>query len=149
MVNFESPALEDSDTIPIKKSGGALYTNKNTLKVLKELGFNAVTLANNHFRDYGQQGINDTISICHSLNLDYVGGERDIEESRKVLRIEIKQKIISFISVCEEEFLHASNNHGGRNKLIFMKWMGTCILGNILFLIMGGIESTSLINGII
>lgn len=145
LVNFESPVLENSDIVPIKKSGGSLFSNKNTLKVLNDLGFNAITLANNHFRDYGQHGINDTITICQKLKLDYVGGGRDIVESRKVLRVEIKQKIISFINVCEEEFSHASKDHGGSNKLDLINLYEDIdrekrMVDYIIVIIHGGIE---------
>ena len=32
-----------------------------------------LTLANNHFRDYGECGVDETIKECERLNVAYVG----------------------------------------------------------------------------
>lgn len=116
IVNFEAPIIEQSET-PIKKSGPCLFTTKETMEVLKDAGFNTVTLANNHFRDQGQQGVEQTVKVAQSLNVDYVGGGISLEESRKILYKKIKDKIIAIINVCENEFSIASKNYGGSNPL--------------------------------
>ena len=59
ITNLEAPIIKDIKT-PIKKSGPNLYTNEITIKSLKEIGFNIFTLANNHFFDQGQQGVEST-----------------------------------------------------------------------------------------
>lgn len=40
-----------------------------------------LTLANNHFRDYGECGVDETIKECERLNVAYVGG--NFEKSKK------------------------------------------------------------------
>lgn len=116
VVNFEAPIIENKET-PIKKSGPCLFTTKETMEVLKEVGFNTVTLANNHFRDQGQQGVEQTIKTAQSLNMDYVGGGISLEESRKILYKKANDKTIAIINVCENEFSIATNQYGGSNPL--------------------------------
>lgn len=117
IVNFESPIVRKEGATTITKSGGHLRTNIQTLKVLKSIGFNAVTLANNHFRDYGQTGVNDTIESCRELNVDYVGGGIDKAEANRPLFVNIGNKKLCIINVCENEFSIASDEYGGSNGI--------------------------------
>ena len=50
VANLEAPVAKGKLT-PIKKSGPNLYTTDNTIMMLKEVGFNVLTLANHHFYD--------------------------------------------------------------------------------------------------
>ena len=54
VVNFESPIVKKAK--PITKTGPNLKNSENSLLELKNVGFNLVTLANNHFRDFGDEG---------------------------------------------------------------------------------------------
>lgn len=114
-VNFEAPIIYGEET-PIKKSGPCLHTSKETMEVLKMAGFSSITLANNHFRDQGQQGVNDTINTAIELGIDYVGGGKTIEESRRILFKKLNNYNIAFINVCENEFSIATSNYGGSNS---------------------------------
>ena len=116
ITNLEAPIIKDTKT-PIKKSGPNLYTNETTIKSLKEIGFNLFTLANNHFFDQGQQGVESTLDACRHYGVEYVGGGKDINEARKVLYKEVNGKCIAIINVCEHEFSIANTAHGGSNPL--------------------------------
>lgn len=72
VVNLEAP-IKNGEFTPIKKSGPILHTTKETVEVLKEAGINVVTLANNHFRDQGDQGVEDTIDALDSTGIHHVG----------------------------------------------------------------------------
>ena len=56
IVNLEAPIAEKAMS-RIRKSGPSLCCASSTLETLKEAGFNTITLANNHFRDYGEYGV--------------------------------------------------------------------------------------------
>lgn len=116
ITNLEAPIIKDTKT-PIKKSGPNLYTNETTIKSLKEIGFNLFTLANNHFFDQGQQGVESTLDACRHYGVEYVGGGKDVNEARKVLYKEVNGKCIAIINVCEHEFSIANAVHGGSNPL--------------------------------
>ena len=64
ILNFECPIV-NGECRPIEKNGPCLKTTKNSLKPIVDAGFNVVTLANNHFYDFGDKGITDTIDYCH------------------------------------------------------------------------------------
>lgn len=116
IVNLEAPIVEGNN-IPTIKLGPSLKCQNNVLDVLKYAGFSMITLANNHFYDYGDVGVNDTINYCKRLNIDFVGGGVNIQEAQQIVYKNIKEKKIAFINICENEFSIANEIHGGSNPL--------------------------------
>ena len=114
--NLEAPIISGNPT-PIKKSGPCLNAPCETIEVLKEAGFTTLTLANNHFRDQGQNGVEFTIQCIENQKMDFVGGGITLFDARKILYKTINNKIIAIINVCEHEFSIASKEHGGSNPL--------------------------------
>lgn len=115
-VNFESTVAYAEDK-PIKKSGPPLSCSPKAVMALKEAGFDMVTLANNHFADYGQRGVEASMEAITAAGLDYVGGGRDLREAQTTLFREIKGKRLAFINCCEHEFSIAEESQGGSNPL--------------------------------
>ena len=116
IVNFEC-AVTKGGEIPIVKQGPNLRCSEKGLDILKWAGFNCVTLANNHFYDYGDEGARNTIERCATLGLDVVGGGMDVKEASTVLYKIIGGKTVAIINCCEHEFSIADDTHGGSNPL--------------------------------
>ena len=116
VVNFESPIVLNRPT-PIKKSGPNLYCTEKGMECLVVNGFNCITLANNHFFDQGQQGVEDTISVCRSKGVSYVGGGLNKSEARSILFKQIRDRKLAIINACEREFSVSDDSHGGSNPL--------------------------------
>ena len=116
IVNLEAPIIKTKPT-PIKKSGPCLGADPSTIEVLKNAGFGIFTLANNHFYDQGQNGVDNTISLCNELDIKAVGGGNSVREARKILLLEKDGKRIAIINACEHEFSVADSSHGGSNPL--------------------------------
>lgn len=116
IVNLEAPIIEGKPT-PIKKSGPALHTTKSTIEVLKDIGIGVVTLANNHFRDQGQPGVEATIDSAVNIGIDYVGGGKNIKESRRILYKRVNDETVAIINVCEHESSIATTKYGGSNPI--------------------------------
>lgn len=116
IVNLESPIVI-GNAKPIVKSGPNLRTSEMALTCLKEVGCNCVTLANNHFRDYGQKGVDETILSCIKHDIDFVGGGRNLDESRKPLIKDLKGRLVAILNVCESEWSIANEEHGGAAPL--------------------------------
>lgn len=116
VVNLEAPIV-DGNPPPIKKQGPSLRAPAETLDVLKEVGFNVVTLANNHFRDYGQTGVKKTIEQACLLGMKTVGGGRDVSEAQKYLTFNKDGKSVAIINACENEFSIAFEKEGGSNPI--------------------------------
>ena len=144
IVNLEAPIIDGIQT-PITKSGPVLYTTKETLEVLKDAGFNTVTLANNHFRDQGQNGVDYTIECAKILGLDYVGGGKSLNEARQILYKVVNEEKIAIINVCEQEFSVATQNYGGSNPLDIVDVFNDVQIAKkhadyVILIIHGGIE---------
>ena len=116
IVNFETTIADDKDH-PILKSGPHLKTNYNAIEAIKYAGFKCVTLANNHFFDYGDSSVKKTISAIDESYLDRVGGGNNLEEASAVLYKDVVGETIALINACEHEFSIAEDEHGGCNPL--------------------------------
>lgn len=81
IVNLEAPIVVSTNCEPIEKVGPNLKTNLSVIGALQYAGFDAVTLANNHLRDYGDWGVNDTLFQLKKTGIDTVGAGLDLQEA--------------------------------------------------------------------
>ncbi len=116
IVNLEAPIVE-TEAKPIEKCGPNLKCTSKAIKALKYAGFGMATLANNHFYDYGDDGVKQTLDACQKEGIDVVGGGLNISEASKIFYIEIKGVKVAFINCCEHEFSIATETSGGSNPL--------------------------------
>ncbi len=111
LFNLES-AITDKDT-PISKKGPNLKSPIETASVLKGVGFTDCGLSNNHFFDYGREGVKDTLTALENAGINYTGFGNNYEDARKNLIIEQNGKKIAVIAVCEHEYSFALENREG------------------------------------
>lgn len=116
LVNLEAPIVLERGQ-PIKKCGPNLKAPLEVIDAIRYAGFNGVTLANNHFYDYGEVGVSDTIQSLKNTNIDYVGAGFNLNEAGRVLYKDICGKIVAFINSCEHEYSIATDTTGGSNPL--------------------------------
>lgn len=116
VVNLECPVVAEGDK-PIPKQGPNLSASIDTIVALKFAGFKLITLANNHFYDYGENGVRHTISCCNTFGLDTIGGGDSLNTAKKLKVKKILEKRIAFINICEHEFSIATQTTGGSNPL--------------------------------
>lgn len=116
VVNFETSVKPDGAK-PIEKCGVHLSCSAKSIEFLNSAGFGLLTLANNHFYDYGDQGVAETLKACQKVGIDSVGGGVDIYNASRIFHQIIKNKRFAFINVCEHEFSIATENKGGSNPL--------------------------------
>lgn len=146
--NLEAPII-DGNVTPIKKNGPCLHAPKETIEVLKEAGFNILTLANNHFRDQGQNGVECTLLQTKENKIDVVGGGKTRQEARNILYKKINNSILAIINVCEHEFSVATEDYGGSNPIDFINLheditTAKSIADYVLVIVHGGIEGYQL-----
>jgi len=115
IVNLECPVTDA--TTPIPKVGPALRCGTDALKALRYAGFNTVTLANNHIKDFGAEGVIDTLDYLDDLQFDHIGAGRNSREASKTLFKEIAGSTIAVINCCEKEFSVASYDSPGAFEL--------------------------------
>lgn len=116
IVNFECPVTKGGEK-PIVKQGPNLQCSSKGIEAIKWAGFNCVTLANNHFRDYGDEGVKNTIDAFNATGIDMAGGGMNIKESSAILYKQIDEQTLAIINCCEHEYSIATDNHGGANPL--------------------------------
>lgn len=116
IVNFECPVVSGAAK-PIEKIGPNLRCATNGVKAVKYAGFGCATLANNHFFDYGKEGVAETISTLNKEGVEHVGGGMNLIEASRVLYKDINGKRLAVINCCEHEFSIATDTSAGSNPL--------------------------------
>ena len=85
---------------------GKAYTfcapEKNT-GLLKQMGVDAVSLANNHVYDYGKQAFLDTLSSLKKEEIAYTGAGKNAKEAKKPIYFKSKGKTIAVIAATRAE----------------------------------------------
>ncbi|MBR5656490.1 MAG: CapA family protein [Prevotella sp.] len=117
IVNLECPVVYSQNVEAIQKDGPNLRCSEETIKYLKDVGFDLCTLANNHFKDYGEKGIDDTFITCKKNSLEWVGAGRNLQEARSPKVIEIKGVQIGILNICEHESSIATDVEAGSNPI--------------------------------
>ncbi len=120
IVNLEAPITSSKDKI--LKTGPHLKANtKSTIQALKHLNINIATLANNHIKDYGQQGVLDTIDFCKNNSIIPIGAGENIEQASKALTLNTVKGRIAIINIAENEWASADRNYAGANGMDLIK----------------------------
>jgi hypothetical protein len=115
-VNLEGPVLNeevaaklDHSHFQSKKAGPLLWNSSLPISTEKTV-FN---LANNHFMDFGNLGVDCTFDLIEAIGALAVGYGKNAESSRRPLRINVDNKSISIISACENQFGCSTTNNPG------------------------------------
>lgn len=86
IVNFETTVAE-KNAEPIRKCGPILSSHPYCVDALKYAGFNTVTLANNHFYDYGMTGLQTSMKQLDEAEIKHVGAGYNLADACKSLYI--------------------------------------------------------------
>lgn len=113
--NLECPLIKIGE--PIKKIGPNLKGDPLMAEFLKQWGFSAVTLANNHIMDYGPQGLESTLQSCQDAGLEPFGAGENLDKASKPHRVVLRGGKLSFVAAAEEEFCIAGEDAAGVSPL--------------------------------
>ena len=103
IINFESPVVMDKSAA-ISKSGPNIATTAEAVEYLRRCHIHLVTLANNHFYDYGRHGVSETIQTLKAYGIDYVGGGETTAELSRIYYAEEDGIRVAILNYCESEF---------------------------------------------
>ncbi len=117
VVNLECAVVTSDTPKAIKKAGPALRCSEKVVDLAKALGFKACTLANNHFADYGNDGVKEALDVLKTSELDIVGAGMNAEKAKCILYKKINDISFAFINACEHEFTIAMGLKAGCNPL--------------------------------
>ena len=115
LVDLECPLLEQGKKI--KKTGPHLKSLPETVEILKYLKVGTVCTANNHFKDYGREGMEKTYDILEKANIDWVGSGLSFEQASNSVIKEINNVSFAFINATENEWSTTEGPEPGCNPL--------------------------------
>jgi hypothetical protein len=101
VLNFEAP-LKSDDSCAIAKSGPALFQSDDSPEWIVNNGWNIISVANNHFADYGEKSILKTL---HAFENVFVIGGGYYSDSYKINTYVLSSGIkIGILACCQKEF---------------------------------------------
>jgi len=142
-LNLEAPVVGAAD--PIAKSGPHMRVGSGSTAFIRKSGFNIAGLANNHIRDFGNDGIASTLAACRSAGIHTVGAGEDLVSAQTPLILRRNSLTIALVAVSEREFSIATSERSGAAPLEVIdiarqieELRGTC---DFIFLtVHGGVE---------
>ena len=112
VANLEAPAT-DADR-KLQKNSVNLKARPSDVRLLRDAGFRALALANNHILDYGVEGLRDTVSLLRQNQLScYGAGSR--EDAAQPHTAVLSGVRVGFLAFAEHEFNCASDYGAGAN----------------------------------
>lgn len=112
LTNLEAP-ISPAGADPIHKIGPTNATAPETPEYLREVGFDAVTLANNHTADYGPAGVERTVEACEAAGLGTAGIRDAGPDGSAALTRQVAGQTVTVLNLCEREFGAAAADTGG------------------------------------
>lgn len=120
IVNLEAPITNYNNKII--KTGPHLKANReSTLEVLKVLNINIAALANNHIKDYDEQGVLDTISFCEGNAIKTIGAGANSISASQTMVINTPEGKVALINIAENEWASADDDTAGANGMNLIK----------------------------
>lgn len=97
MVNQEFPFTDRGKAAEDKQFTFRLPPER--IHILKEMGIDVVTLANNHILDFGPEGITDSILALDQAGILHVGAGENINEAKAMVTVELCGRTVGFLGV--------------------------------------------------
>ena len=110
---------------------GKLYTFRampERVNILKELGADIVSLANNHVYDFGADAFSDTIRILDEAEIRHIGGGANSTEAEKVIYYEVNGMKIGYVAASSAEKVRYTPGAGEDSPGIFRMYDATRLL---------------------
>ncbi|MBD1371759.1 CapA family protein [Hazenella sp. IB182357] len=112
--NFESPITRNENYEKADKNIH-LSTGEGAAEALKNHGFYTVNLANNHMKDYGRQGLVDTLNAFKKQKIETVGAGTNLQEATQIVYTTVQNKkiaLLGFSDILPKDFRAYSNRSG-------------------------------------
>lgn len=115
MFNLEAPLTSNQKSI--LKTGPAIKGSTDFTSLIKQLGFDAVSLANNHILDFGEKGLNDTIDSLKKNKVAVFGAGMNRMDAMKELVLKKQGLEIALVAFAENEWSTILENGSGANPV--------------------------------
>jgi len=88
---------------PLKNKAYTFRAHPSRVELLKEMGVDIVSLANNHAYDYGEQSLLDTMSVLKQADIEYIGAGHNIQEAMAPVYFDIQGRRIAYVAASRAE----------------------------------------------
>ncbi len=112
-VNLEHSLSRGGHPVP-----GKMRIHRGTPELIEgfvEARFDALAIANNHIRDFGEEGLFETISLLNKHSIPFVGAGRNLSEARKPVILErngLRIGILAYTSMLPQGFAAGPQKSG-------------------------------------
>ncbi len=110
MINNEFPYTNRGT--PLANKAFTFHADPASVQILKDMGVDIVSLANNHASDYGEISLLDTLDTLEGAGIPYVGAGRDLDEAAKVVFYQNGDMRIGIVSATEVERMETPDTRG-------------------------------------
>lgn len=109
---------------PLVEKAFTFRSNPENAKLLKDMGVDIVSLANNHAYDYGEISLLDTLETMEKEEMPYVGAGRNLEEAGKPVYFICNDIKIAILSATQVERLDNPDTKGATENSpgVFRCW---------------------------
>ncbi len=110
IVNNEFPYTNGGTAIEEKTF--TFRGDESTVSYLYDMGVDAVSLANNHAYDFGEEGFLDTLRVLEENGVAYVGAGRNLSEAAKPLFFDVEGLRVAVVAATQIERLNNPDTKG-------------------------------------
>lgn len=89
------------DRVKMEGKKNIIYSPEKELTRLKTMGFDIVSLANNHSYDLGETGLINTIQLLDQAGIKHCGAGINLEKASEPAIIDVNGKRIAFLAYCQ------------------------------------------------
>lgn len=111
VLDLECPLTLQEKTIT--KTGPHIKAHPDTAALLNHLKCSLVATANNHFKDYDGQGMEETYTALKKHQIQYLGSGSNLEEASKTFYWSKDNLTLAFINVAENEWTTTQGSESG------------------------------------
>lgn len=98
IANLENPCGLTGQPHPKQDPHVAFRCHPDTLAVLKTLGVDVVTLANNHLLDYGETTLIETIEHLDNYGIKHLGAGKDYQQANRPLLMDVNGHKVALLA---------------------------------------------------
>lgn len=109
---------------PLVEKAFTFRSNPDNARILKDMGVDVVSLANNHAYDYGEISLLDTLETMEKEEMPYVGAGRNLKEAGKPVYFICNDIKIAILSATQVERLDNPDTKGATENSpgVFRCW---------------------------
>lgn len=101
--------------------------NPENVQILKTLGVDVVSIANNHIYDFRKDAMADTMSTLKKANIAYVGGGENLADAMKPAYFKINDKTIAYVAASTTLWYYRTPAAGKNTMGILDAFSSDCI----------------------